>query len=145
MKFHETLTVSAPADEVFRHWSDVEKYHEWADPVIERTKLTDGPIGVGTRFKCIDQWPGRKAEFEMEITEFDPEQRKLGAQWFKPMEGNWTSTISETEEGAFLEFDIEMKPPLIMRLLSPIMRRYAIKENAKFMNSFKQRVEAGTI
>jgi uncharacterized protein YndB with AHSA1/START domain len=141
MKFYESIVISAPIDRVFETWADVESYSEWADPVLERTKLTEGPVGVGTKFHCVDQWPGRQMEFKMEITEYE-KNRLFGASWSKPMEGRWSTQFTQEGNGTLLEFAIEMKPPFLMRLLSPIMRRYARRENAKFMQNFKQLVES---
>jgi uncharacterized membrane protein len=56
MKFNDSITIFRPAGQVFACWSDVERYPEWAEPVIERRKLTDGPVGVGSRFHAVDQW-----------------------------------------------------------------------------------------
>jgi len=136
----DTITINKPIGEVFNAWTDVEKYSEWADPVISRKKLTSGPVGVGTRFICVDKWPGRQVEFEMEITEYEKEKR-FGAKWFKPMEGTWSSDLTEDEDGTTLFFEIEMHLPLLMRLLTPIMKRFAFKQNRAFMQNFKRRLE----
>ena len=140
MRFKESIVINRPIDEVFTQWADVEKYAEWAAPVVERRKLTTGPIGPGTGFHAVDQWPGRKAEFEMEITEFE-ENRRLGARWFKPMEGRWSSQLTEKSAGTQLDFEIEMQLPLMMRLFSPFLKRWVKKQNRAFMESFKARVE----
>lgn len=141
MKIKETIFIKKPVEIVFNNWADVERYPDWADPVIERTKLTDGPIGIGTKFHAIDKWPGRKAVFDMEITEFE-QHKRLGAKWFKPMEGNWTSRLTKTDEGTKLDFEIEMKLPPVMNLFSPILKGWAEKQNRRFMESFKEFVES---
>ena len=97
------MVINKPIDKVFTLWTDVEKYAEWAAPVIERKKLTEGPTRIGTRFHATDQWPGRKAEFDMEITEFETNKR-FGTKWYEPMEGSWTSLLIETSDGTRLDF-----------------------------------------
>lgn len=140
MKVKESITIKAPIEKVFDHWTDVERYSEWADPVIQREKLTKGPVRSGSRFHCIDKWPGKEVEFEMEITEYERNKR-FGAQWFEPMKGSWSSRLSEVGHGTLLEFEIDMQLPLMMRLLAPVMKRYARNENRKFMKSFKEKME----
>lgn len=142
MRVVDSISINRPIDEVFALWADVEGYPRWADPVVERRKLTDGPVSVGTKFRAIDQWPGRRVEFEMEITEFVPNER-LGARWSEPMEGEWSSELTETPDGTRLHFEIEMRLPLAMRLLSPIMKWWAKRANRKFMRSFKVWLESG--
>lgn len=51
---------------------DLERSPEWAAPVIERHKLTEGPMGIGTTYLARNQFPGRVIEFTVEITEFQP-------------------------------------------------------------------------
>lgn len=140
MKLKDAITIHKPVDIVFQAWTDVEKYPEWADPVISRQKITKGPVGLGTKFHCVDKWPGRQVEFEMEITVFKNNKR-FGAKWFKPMEGQWISSFTEVDDGTQLNFEIEMRLPLMMRILTPIMRNYAVRQNRKFMQSFKLRLE----
>lgn len=141
MKFSDSIVIDRPLDAVFAQWTDVEKYPEWAGPVLQRKKLTDGPVAVGTRFRAADKWPGRRVEFDMEITEY-VENEQFGARWFEPMEGSWTSRLSEVDGGTLLDFEIEMELPLVMRLLSPFMKWWAGRQNRRFMESFKRHVES---
>ncbi len=140
MKFKESIFINKPIEQVFKLWVAVERYPDWVVPVIERKKLTEGPMRIGTKFHAIDKWPGRKAEFDMEITELE-QNKRLCARWFKPMEGNWTSQLTETNEGTKLDFEIEMNLPPLMNFFSPLLLGWAKKQNQKFMESFKHFVE----
>jgi uncharacterized protein YndB with AHSA1/START domain len=140
MRITQSIEIAAPLEQVFEQWTDVERYHEWSPAVIDRQKLTRGPVGVGTRFRAVDQWPGYKAEFEMEITAYQKHEL-FGARWFKPMEGAWIGQFTATTGGTRLDFDIELRPPLLIRFLSPLFRRWAERTNYAFMVSFKESVE----
>ena len=68
-------TIDAPVEAVFARASDV---RSWADHIdgIERVEvLTDGPIGVGTRFRETRVIFKKEATEEMEITAFEPPRR----------------------------------------------------------------------
>jgi carbon monoxide dehydrogenase subunit G len=68
-------TIEAPVATVFARASDV---RGWADCIsgIERVEvLTDGPIGVGTRFRETRIMFKKEATEEMEITAFEPPRR----------------------------------------------------------------------
>ena len=140
MKLYDSVTIKAPAEKVFEVWSDVERYPEWAGPVLERRKLTEGPVRIGSMFRAVDQWPGRRMEFDMEITEFE-ENKRFGARWSEPMAGNWTSSLTETADGTRLDFEMETRLPPVMRLFSPILKPWAEKQNAQFMAALKHRLE----
>lgn len=75
MRLRASVVIAAPAENVFEQWTDLERSHEWTDPVIARRKLTAGPTRVGSRFLVVDQWPGQKVEFTMEITEYEANER----------------------------------------------------------------------
>ena len=90
MRMSRTLSIEAPIERVFDCWADLERASEHQKPVLERTQLTDGPVGEGTRFSALDQWPGRKVSFEMEITTHERPGR-LAARWDEPMNGSWNT------------------------------------------------------
>lgn len=140
MRMSTSVVIAAPVEKVFQQWTDLERCHEWIAPVIERRKLTDGPVRVGTRFRATDQWPGRKVEFEMEITEYE-ENARFGARWYKPMPAVWSSQLTSNGAGTTLEFEIHVKPPLLIRFFNPFLKRWVGRETQAFMASLKERVE----
>ena len=64
--------INAPVERVFDIASDP---HNYADVITAITKievLTDGPVGVGTRFRETRTMFGKEATEEMEFSIFDP-------------------------------------------------------------------------
>lgn len=88
-----TELIQAPITAVYEYVSDFPRHVEWNHQPMEITKLTDGPVGVGSIFRTIEQtprdmsWLMRKifpllgklmgvADYtEAEITALDPERR----------------------------------------------------------------------
>ena len=63
--------INAPIETVFERASDV---HKWADHISAITNvevLTDGPVGVGTRFRETRVMFKREATEEMTFSEYD--------------------------------------------------------------------------
>jgi uncharacterized protein YndB with AHSA1/START domain len=135
------VVVDKPVDEVFRLFSDLEQSHYYSAPVIERTKITDGPIGVGTRYRARDKWPGREVEFTVEITEHSP-PTGLAASWSTPMEGGWRAEFSGSGSGTRLSFTAMMKPSGLMGLLTPVLRPWAGRQTRAFLSQFKAWAES---
>lgn len=70
------IIISRSVEDVFDFVADERNRY---DPRIRRAeKLTDGPIGVGTRFRSESTSMGRTVEMEIEITEYD-RPRRLGS------------------------------------------------------------------
>ena len=66
--------IIASREEVFAVVSDLNHAVENIDGIEEVEILTDGPIGVGTRFRETREMFGVRATEEVEITRFDPPQ-----------------------------------------------------------------------
>ncbi len=142
MELSYEITINRPIDEVFSYWADLERAGEWAAPVIERRKLTEGPVGVGTKYKAVDQFPGRRVEFIVEVTAYEPGQF-MAASWTKPMAGGWEARFSEAEQGTRLAIHAVMKPSGILKLLAPIMSGWAKQAMLKDLGKFKELLESG--
>src|SRR3970282_1198850 len=110
MRLVDSVMVSAPIEKVFDGWAALERSPEHQKPSIERTRLTDGPLRAGTRYRALDQWPGRKVSFEMEITEYQ-RPKLIAARWEEPMNGSWTARFIEDGAATRMEFETTMRPP----------------------------------
>jgi uncharacterized protein YndB with AHSA1/START domain len=136
------VVISAPIEDVFNAWAALERSPEHQKPTIERTKLTDGPVRSGTRYHAVDQWPGRKVSFEMEITDYEPPHR-LAAAWEDPMRGAWVASFSPNAEDTTMTFETTIEPTGVMGLLEPMMRPWARKTLSAGLDSFRSWVESG--
>ncbi|MDX1684477.1 MAG: SRPBCC family protein [Saprospiraceae bacterium] len=142
MKLSTEILIARPLEDVFAYWADLERAGEWAAPVIERRKLTEGPVRVGSQFLAIDQFPGQRVEFIVEVTAFQPNEL-MAATWNKPMKGGWKATFSPHPEGTRLHVEAEMIPTGFLKLLSPILMPWAKRAMKKDFSAFKQRLEEG--
>ncbi len=146
MKVSITETIGAPREEVFAAFTDLEHCAEHIDAIVKCEVLTDGPVGVGTRFRETRVMFKREATEEMEITKFDPpssytvEAESCGAHY---------STIFRFEpEGAGTRVECEFgaQPVTFMaKLMSPLscmMAGTLRKCLTQDMEQIKARVEA---
>jgi len=62
--------VDAPVERVFDVYSDLRRAPERASGIKSLEVLTEGPIGVGTKFRETRVMFGREATEQMEVTEF---------------------------------------------------------------------------
>lgn len=141
MRLSASTTIAAPIDQVFDGWATLERAGEHQKPTIERTRLDKGPLRVGSRFRAIDQWPGRRVSFEMEITEYE-RPSLIAARWEKPMNGSWRSRFAPDGGGTRMEFETTIEPGGLMGLLAPLMRPWAKRQLGEGLESFGQWMEA---
>lgn len=75
MQLSVSKSIDRPADVVFDFYAvhHLQNHPRW-DPKMELRQLTDGPIGVGTRFKRRHTRIDTPIEGEMEVVEFEPDR-----------------------------------------------------------------------
>lgn len=67
--------IEAPVSEVFARAADFANAAERISGITKMEMLTDGPVGVGTRFRETRIIFGKEATEVMEVTVFEPDQR----------------------------------------------------------------------
>jgi len=72
--FENTMMVGRPPRDVFAFLADFENVPRWNYAIVETTKASPGPTGVGTRYRQVRQIPRRSQE-GFEVTEFVAERR----------------------------------------------------------------------
>lgn len=65
-------TINSPLNEVFAKMADIANAADFIDGITKIDMLTEGPIGVGTRWRETRVMFGREATEEMCISEFVP-------------------------------------------------------------------------
>ncbi|KZX58750.1 short-chain dehydrogenase [Halioglobus sp. HI00S01] len=71
----EIIRVNRTPDEAFAYVADFTTTAEWDSTVRTARKLTDGPVGVGTRFLVNCKLPVGSVDLCYEILEFQPPER----------------------------------------------------------------------
>ncbi len=130
--------VEAPIDAVFDVFSDIPQAHEMIDQITAIEMLTDGPVGVGTRWRETRMMFKRAATEEMEVTAFEPGRsytvgcRSCGCEY----ESTWRF---ETEGDATrVEFEMGYRPlTFFAKLMSPLGRFMMPMMKKCFENDFQ--------
>jgi hypothetical protein len=72
--FENTVTIQRPAGEIFAFLADFENVPEWNYAIEDTSKVSAGPVGVGTRYRQTRSVPSRSTE-DFEVTVFEPARR----------------------------------------------------------------------
>lgn len=133
--------VEQPIDRVFALLSDIGRRPDWSSAPVERTKLTEGPIGVGTRYQAVDKVPGRRLEFIQEITEYEP-NRLLVESWNGPLGGVGTTRFEEDGDSTRLSMHFDIKATGVMKYLAPLMTGSMIRGFKKDLDGLGELIAA---
>ena len=70
-----SISIQRPVSEVFQFILNGENNRSWRDSVIEISRVTNGPDGVGSRFAQVMRGPcGRRIKGDYEITECEKDK-----------------------------------------------------------------------
>lgn len=72
-EFGGSVVIDKPVDEVWAFLTEPARDTNWRRPhVLSSRQLTDGPLGVGTRFETVNKFWGKKEIVVTEVTEVQP-------------------------------------------------------------------------
>ena len=101
-KFESSIFINRPQQEVFDYVTNPANSAQWQSGTESAEWTSDGPPGVGSTFKVVARFLGRKAELVGEITGWDPPnlQRVKSVGGPVPFEG--TSKFEAQGDGTLL-------------------------------------------
>lgn len=138
-----TFAARCTAEEAFDYLSDSRSELEWSPLCTEMQKLTDGPVGVGTRYRA--KWKGNPPA-EIEILTYDRPHM-----WTSISRGKvtvkYTGTVESTADG--MRFTSQLEPTargpyrLLLPVLSRLLKRSAPGAAERMRDSLERRHQDG--
>lgn len=125
MEFEASVDIACSPDAAFAFLRDK---HEVAQapgsPVLVIEKVTDGPVGVGSRFReVVRMLPGLRGEILSEVTRCDPCRRLEEDYSGAGMRGHLAYELLQRPFGCRLVQHQTLEPLGALKLLSPMIER----------------------
>lgn len=141
MKRTQRIEIARSPEDVFAYLTDPSKLSTWQD-AEEVTRLTPGPLGVGTRLREVHKVLGRR---RVEITEFvvyEPGRRfEIHMVDGPPLDGRWDFEASA--DGTLLTFTPIVRPTGFLQRLEPLLVLATRLVFRRFHRRLKRVLEAG--
>jgi uncharacterized membrane protein len=74
-QMQQSVDIARPLEEVFAFVANSANDALWGSNLVQVTKVSPGPVGVGSRFRYKVRFAGREFELVREITEYEPNRR----------------------------------------------------------------------
>ena len=143
MRVVETVKIERSAEDVWSVVADLDTHSTWRPSVREFRRLSDGPLGVGSRIREVLDWRGREIVIDDVVTAFEP-QRRLG------IRGGWKAADFEVDfrlepagEGTTVTMDWPLYPKsFLLKVAAPFMggaMRRATKEELELLKAYVER------
>jgi carbon monoxide dehydrogenase subunit G len=140
--FENTVTIRRPVEDVFAFLADFENVPKWNDAIVETTKVSPGPVGVGTTYRQTRSAPSRSDE-AFEVTVFEPASR-LEVQGGL---GLFTARVSYLLEpagsGTRLTNAVDLGSSGLLTLVAPLATSRVKHAVAANLDTLKQLLEGG--
>lgn len=133
------LKVACAPEELFDYCVDIRNELEWNPAAKSMEKLTDGPVGVGTKF--LARWKGAPSAIEVECLEFERPHRWVHVNG-GPIAVTFTGTVDPVEGGSLLRVRFDARPRGWFRLVFPafvVMTRRQEKANLAHLRAAVER------
>jgi dehydrogenase/reductase SDR family protein 12 len=134
----EELVVQNPREQVFAFVGDFANSADW-DPGVDRSRtITDGPVGVGTRYELIVRFGDRRLPMIYEVTLFDPPDRVVLRGSGATVNAVDDIRFEEADGGTRIRYtaDLRLKGPF--RMVEPFMSGRLRKVGSDAMAGMKE-------
>ena len=148
MEITASETIALPVQRVFERITDISSWPDVAESIVGVEVLTEGPVGVGTRFRETRVMFGKEASEEMEVTAFEPPRSWTHEARSHGMHYVTTTTFEPTNDGGteicmrFAGTPTSLGGKIMGVLMGALMKGQCLKATKKDLADMKAAYEA---
>ena len=140
MRFSNTLSIDRPVADVFNYLAKFENLPAWNYAISETRSITDGPVGVGSRYRQFRTIPKRSEE-TFEVIEFEPDHRLAIRGTFGPFPAESVYLLEPVGAAAQLTNTMDLRAKGPVSLIAPVATRQIKSAVAANLQKLKQILE----
>ena len=142
LSYRTETVIHRPPEDVFDYCSDLRSELGWNPKVKYVQKLTDGPIGVGTRYRA--RW-SNSGPTTVEVMQFDRPRRWETKAKARGMSIRFQGTVTDAASGARYAAYLELQPGRLAWLMAPIALLAMRRQDQKNMYRIREALESSTV
>lgn len=128
--------------EVFDFITASENAPKVTSSIVSMVKLTEGIVGVGTRYRETRLMNGKEHSTELEVAAYEPDQRYAMKNLTEGIETIYHYSFKPEKEGTRIELVCEVKATGLKKLMVPVVASILKKEDGDHLQRLKQAMEA---
>ena len=136
------ITIDRPLEEVFDFVADESNEPKYNPRMTRADKITDGPIGLGTRFNSVLQGIGGAVEVTIEFTEFVRPLRITESVHLSTMDIKGELRFEPVADGTRMKWIWDLEPRGLTRLMGPLVRRMGDRQEREVWTGLKKFMES---
>ena len=144
-KMETTIVINRSLEEVFAFTTNFENQPKWQSRLLEAQQTSEGPIGVGTKWRFVAKFLGQRIEFEQECIEYEPNRMYAGKSTSGPFPIEGRQTYNPVEGGTKLNVTVEVQPGEFFKLAEPLVVSMLKRLTDADLANLKDLMEAGAL
>lgn len=136
------IVIARPVEVVFHCVADQRNEPKYNPRMVRSEKLTDGPIGVGTRFGATMTAGRRRTDMVIETTEYDRPRRLASKTTMDMADVAGSVTFDQTSAGTVMRWSWDVHPRGVARLFSPLIAAIGRRQERTIWGGLKQYLES---
>ena len=145
MRLEFMIDIQRPPRDVFALVGNLENDPKWQAAVVSAEKLTQGPIGEGTRFRHVVRLMGRPAKIDIEIVHHEPDSTYTLHCVTGPLTFGTEVRFERIAAGTRLVTLVEGQPPGLLKLAAVALSHQRQSEIAADLRNLKQLMESAAL
>ena len=142
IELERSLTIRRPVEEVFAFVTNVENSPRWQAWAVDARVVSEGPLGVGTRYEYVARFLGRKIESQSEVTAYEPDKRYAWKVTSGPIPAEASLDFEPVNEGTRIILTGKGEPGGFFRLAEPPIGRILKRQVDTDIENLKDLLES---
>jgi Polyketide cyclase / dehydrase and lipid transport len=135
------ILIKRPVEQVFDYVADQRNERLYNPRISNSEKITDGPIGVGTRFRATAQSGRREIEMLIEVTEYQRPRRFGSRTTMSAADIDGGLTFEPVDGATRMSWSWDVRPTGSLRLLAPLVARLGRRQEQTIWTALKDQLE----
>jgi hypothetical protein len=122
-RYHATVDSRRPLRDTFGYLATFSNAAEWDPGVLAGEQLDPGPVRVGTRFRLIVPFLGRRLPLTYHVTAYEPHREVVLDAISRLLRATDRIVVTEDGDGAKVSYTAEIRLRGPLGLLEPVLAR----------------------
>ena len=141
--FEATEWINRPPPEVFNFLADATNAPKVVPSVVRVEKLTEGPVGVGTRYRETRLMTKKEAQAELEVSGYESPGHFAMHNVTNGIETTYDYRLSAERDGTRVNLAAEVRAGGLKKAMVPVVVSILKKEDGDHLQRLKDAMEKG--
>ncbi len=129
-------------EDVARYAMEPDNDPTWIGGIVEAKRLSEGPIGEGTRVARVAKFLGKRIEYVNEVVEYDAQGLLVMRSVSGPFPMQIRYEFEERAGGTLARIRVQGEGKRFFRMWEPLLRRMVKRNVSKDLKRLKRLMEA---